>query len=406
MLSSQRINLAEAPTALMLLNREQRDAILALYPSEAQNYILLLESFSGFLEREIFPNAAKIDSEGTFPKENLDRLFKQCFAGMALPSRYGGMDLPYPIYIMAMELLGMSCASTGISAAIHGTACSGIEKFGSEAQKERFLRPMITGEKLGAFALTEPHSGSDAGSLETKAELKGGEYVLNGSKIFISNGGKADVYIVFAASEKGPCAFIVENGTKGLSFGKNIPKLGVRGSTLTEVFFEGCSLPEASLLGREGEGFEYAKWMLHGGRITVAALSVGIAQMAFERTLEYAKGRRTFGKPLSKHQMIRQKLADMSTAISAARQLTYRAAWVKEMGRDCALEAAQAKLFASEMALKVCDDAIQIHGGYGYTDDLDVHRHWRDARLMTIGEGTSEMMRLVISHRLAEGGPL
>jgi butyryl-CoA dehydrogenase len=297
----------------------------------------------------------------------------------------------------------MSCASTAISVSIHGTTCSGLEKFGSDSQKEEYLGRMIAGELLGAFTLTEPHSGSDAGAIETKASREGNGYVLNGSKIFISNGGIADVYFVFARTAAGPSAFLVPKGSPGLRFGKNVPKLGIRGSTLAEVFFEDCRVPASDLVGTEGMGFEYAKQMLHGGRVTIAALSVGIAQMALEKSVEYSKGRVTFGAPLSQRQMIRQKLADMATSISAARALTYHAAWLRQEGVDYTMEAAEAKLFASEMSLRVCDDAIQIHGGYGYTDDLDVHRHWRDARLMTIGEGTSEVMRLVVSKGLLQG---
>lgn len=387
-----------------LFRRQHRDLIAMLYPGRLPEYSLLLESLGEYLEKEILPTARRIDEERTFPRENLDKLFKQGLTAMAFPVAQGGLELPYPVYVAAMEMVAMCCASTAISISIHGTTCSGIDSFGDDRQKEVYLKPMVAGLKLGAFALTEPHSGSDAGAVETKAQAKGGEYLLNGSKIFISNGGVADIYFVFASTEKGPSAFIVENGTKGLKFGRNMAKMGIRGSTLTEVFFEDCEVPRENLVGREGEGFNYAKEMLNGGRVTIAALSVGIAQEAFEKSLAYSRERVTFGKPIARHQMIRQKLADMSTAIGAARQLTYYAAWAKQSGADYGVLAAQAKLFASETALKVCDDAIQIHGGYGYTDGFDVHRHWRDARLMTIGEGTSEIMKLVISKGLVREG--
>jgi butyryl-CoA dehydrogenase len=390
---------------MTLYRPEQRRLIEMMYGEKASDYSLLLESFGTFLEKEILPTAKKIDEERLFPRENLGKLFGQGFTAMSFPSKYGGLELPYPVYVAAMEMVAMSCASTAISVSIHGTTCSGIEKFASEKQKEEYLKPMIAGVKLGAFTLTEPHSGSDAGALETKADRKGDGYVLNGSKIFISNGGQADVYFVFAKSPSGPCAFLVDKGTSGMRFGKNMPKLGIRGSTLAEVFFEDCSIPSSNLVGKEGEGFEYAKQMLHGGRVTIGALSVGIAQMALEKSVQYSKSRVTFGAPLAQRQMIREKLADMATSVAAARGLTYHAAWLRQEGADYTMEAAEAKLFASEMALKVCDDAIQIHGGYGYTDDLDVHRHWRDARLMTIGEGTSEVMKLVVSSRLLQGAP-
>jgi alkylation response protein AidB-like acyl-CoA dehydrogenase len=388
---------------MTLYRAEQRRLIEMMYGEKAYEYSLLLESFGNFLEKEILPTARRIDEERLFPRTNLDRLFAQGFTAMAFPVKYGGLELPFPVYVAAMEMVAMSCASTAISVSIHGTTCGGIEKFASEEQKEEYLRPMIAGGKLGAFTLTEPHSGSDAGSLETRAERRGDEFVLNGSKIFISNGGQADLYFVFAKSSAGPSAFLVDKGTPGLRFGKNMPKLGIRGSTLVEVFFEDCSIPASKLVGKEGMGFEYAKEMLHGGRVTIGALSVGIAQMALERSVQYSKGRVTFGAPLAQRQMIRQKLADMATSVAAARGLTYHAAWLRQGGNDYSMEAAEAKLYASEMALKVCDDAIQIHGGYGYTDDMDVHRHWRDARLMTIGEGTSEVMRLVVSSRLLQG---
>ena len=388
---------------MTLFRAEQRRLIEMLYGERANDYSLLLDSFGEFLEKEILPTARKIDEEKLFPRSNIDKLFRQGFTAMPFPSKYGGLELPFPVYVAAMEMVASSCASTAISVSIHGTTCGGIEKFGSEGQKEEYLRPMLAGTKLGAFTLTEPHSGSDAGVLETKAERDGNKFIVNGSKIFISNGGQADVYFVFAKTPAGPSAFLVDKGTAGLRFGKNIPKLGIRGSTLSEVFFEDCSVPASNLLGKEGEGFEYAKEMLHGGRITIGALSIGIAQMALEQSLKYSKSRVTFGEPLARRQMIRQKLADMATSVAAARGLTYHAAWLRGEGAECSMEAAQAKLFSSEMALRVCDEAIQIHGGYGYTDDLDIHRHWRDARLMTIGEGTSEVMRLVVSSRLLQG---
>ncbi len=385
---------------MTLFGPELQTTITMLYPTNP-NFTQLLESFGEFLEQEIMPTAKKID-EGIFPRENLGKLFTHGFTSMAFPKQYGGQGLPYPVYIAAVEMLGMTCASTGVSAAIHGTSCTGIAFYGSEEQKTKYLKPLIQGEKLAAFALTEPHSGSDAGDIHTRAKFQDGSYILNGKKTFITNGGEADVYFAVAKTDNGPCIFLVDRDSKGLRIGENIEKLGIRGSTWTDVFFEDCVVPGRNLLGAEGQGFEYTKHMLQIGRIAIAALAVGVAQIAFEKALSFSKERVAFGSPISQFQMTRQKLADMSTEISAARQLTFRAAWMKQSGKDFSLQASQAKLFASETAMKVSDQVIQIHGGYGYADKYDVHRHWRDARMMTIGEGTSEIMRLVISHSLLQ----
>ena len=249
-----------------------------------------------------------------------------------------------------------------------------------------------------AFGLTEPASGSDSSTLATTAEKKGGDYIINGPKMVITNAGEAALYMVFAKTGKGPSCFLVEAPNPGMRFGKDLKKLGMRGSKTSEVVFDGCRVPEENLVGREGDGGEYAKEILHGARIVVAALNVGISQIAYDKSIAYAKSRKAFGKHISEFQLVREKIADMKTGIDAGRLMYLYAARIKEMGGDYASEASQAKVYSTEMSLKACDDAIQIHGGYGYTTD-DLHRHWRDARLLTIGEGTSEVLRMLISRR-------
>jgi butyryl-CoA dehydrogenase len=382
---------------------EQSKIISNLFQNQAQEYNELLESFGDFVEKEILPTARTIDRQGTFPKENMDKIFKQGFTNIPYPEELEGLALPYPVYIACMELVGKACASTAISLAIHGTVCDGLYQFGNKGQHEKYLRDLITGRKLGAFALTESSAGSDARSMATKAELdSNGNWKINGSKMYITNSSKADYYFVFAKTEKGFASFLVPKDTKGFSYGSNITKMGLRGSTLTGLNFDNALLPKESLVGVNGDGFDYAKRMLLGGRITIAALSVGIAQAALEKTISYAKEREAFGKHLSDFEITRAKVADMMTEINAARLMTYYAALLKGRKQEFATEACEAKLYATEMALRVCNQAIQLHGGYGYTDEADVHRHWRDAKLMTIGEGTSEIMQVIIATKAFE----
>jgi len=299
---------------------------------------------------------------------------------------------------LAMELAGSADASIALSVAIHNTGAEGLLHFGSEALKKRYLSDIISGSKLVSFSLTEPTSGSDAKTMKTRAKKSGRDYVLNGSKMFITNAGEADIYFVFAATEKGPSSFLVERGSPGLQFGEDLPKLGMRGSRTSEVRFSDCRVPQEMLVGEEGKGFEYAKAMLNGSRIIMGSICVGIAQAAFDKALSYSRERKAFGSAISEFQLTRAKIADMKTGISAGRLLCMHAARVRESGADFTSESSQAKVFSTEMSLRVCDAAIQIFGGYGYTDD-DVHRHWRDARLLTIGEGTSEVLRLLIASR-------
>ncbi|MDH2901382.1 MAG: acyl-CoA dehydrogenase family protein [archaeon] len=377
---------------------EQSKIISSLFPDQAQEYNQLLESFGNFVEKEILPTARTIDRQGIFPKENMDKIFKQGFTNIPYSEELEGLGLPYPIYIACMELVGKACASTAISLAIHGTVCDGLYQFGNKDQHEKYLRDLITGRKLSAFGLTESNAGSDARSMTTKAVLdSSGNWKINGSKMYITNSAKADYYFVFAKTEKGFASLLVPKEAKGFSCGSNITKMGLRGSTLMGLNFDNVLVPKENLIGVNGEGFEYAKKMLFSGRITIAALSVGIAQAALEKSISYAKERQAFGKSLSDFEITRAKISDMMTEINGARLLTYYAALLKGRKQDFGIEACEAKLYATEMALRVCNQAIQLHGGYGYTDEADVHRHWRDAKLMTIGEGTSEIMQVIIS---------
>jgi butyryl-CoA dehydrogenase len=354
-----------------------------------------------FFEKEIEPTARQIDVKAEFPRENIRKLFEQGFTSMGFPKEFGGLELPWPIYVAAMEMCGKACASTALSLAIHGTCCEGVRQFSNPGQKKEYLPQMISGKKFAGFSLTEPGAGSDARNLQTTARLEGGQWVVNGTKMFTTNGGYCDLYFLFAKTPKGPSAFLVDS--KSAKSSKHIDKLGYRGSVTAEVVFENAHVPKEGLVGIEGEGFEYAKKMLFGGRVTVGAISTGIARAAFDKAVKYSKDRTAFGKPLSDFEMIQSKLADMLTDINAARMMVYRAAYLKDQGKPFESEAAQAKVFASEHGLRVCDEAIQIHGGYGYADEFDVHRHWRDSRLNTVGEGTSEIMRLIISKHIIKG---
>ena len=383
------------------LIQEQKELVEMMYGPAAEDYLLILDSLGDFFEKEIEPTARQIDVKAEFPRENIQKLFEQGFTSMGFPKDFGGLELPWPIYVAAMEMCGKACASTALSLAIHGTCCEGVRQFSNPGQKKEYLPQMISGKKFAGFSLTEPGAGSDARNLQTTARLEGGQWLINGTKMFTTNGGYCDLYFLFAKTPKGPSAFLVD--AKLAKSSKHIEKLGYRGSVTAEVVFENAHAPKESLVGTEGEGFEYAKKMLYGGRVTVGAISTGIARAAFDKAVRYSKDRTAFGKPLSDFEMIQSKLADMLTDINASRLMVYRAAHLKDRGKPFESEAAQAKLFASEKCLRVCDEAIQIHGGYGYADEFDVHRHWRDARLNTVGEGTSEIMRLLVSKNIIKG---
>jgi butyryl-CoA dehydrogenase len=384
--------------ALPIFNAEHRRLIEILHPLKHEEYSEILASLGGFMEERTMATAAKLDAGEesiTVPrKELLDRGICQ----MPFPTEYGGLGLPFSIYASAIELLGTADASIALSLEIHNAVCEGILQFGNDGQKSRYLPQLTSGKLLASFSLTEPTSGSDARTMATTAKRNSRGYSISGSKMFITNAGEADLYLVFARTEKGPSSFLVEAPNPGMKFGKDLKKLGMRGSRTAEITFTDCQVPEENLVGEEGRGFDYAKRILHSARIVVAALNVGIAQTAYEKAIAYSKQRKAFGKPISDLQLTREKIADMKTGINAGRLLYLYASRIKDMGLDFSSEASQAKVFATEMSLKVCDSAIQILGGYGYTTD-DIHRHWRDARLLTIGEGTSEVLRLLIASR-------
>lgn len=383
---------------MAIFSAEHRRLMQMLHPSHHQEYSELLTSLGAFMEKEILPLSPKLDAGTASIKGPRGALFAQGMGQIPFPTEYGGLGLPFSVYATSVELLGTADASIALSVEIHNAVAEGLVNFGSERQKESYVEKIITGRKLASFALTEPASGSDAGTMATTAEKKAGEFVISGSKMFITNAGEADVYLVFARTKKGPSAFILEAPNRGLRFGAELQKLGMRGSKTHEVIFSDCRVPEENLVGEEGKGADYAKEILHGARIVVAALNVGISQLAYGKAVAYAKQRRAFGKSISEFQLIKEKIADMKTEISAGRLLYLYASKVKELGGDFSSEASQAKVFATEMSLRVSDEAIQIHGGYGYTTD-DLHRHWRDARLLTIGEGTSEVLRMLIARR-------
>jgi butyryl-CoA dehydrogenase len=364
---------------------------------------LIRDAVREFAEAEVAPIAAEIDRDHRFPHEILPRLAEMNLMGMPFPEKLGGAGADYLSYIIAVEELSRACASTGIILSAHTSlATSPIYKFGTQAQQERYLPDMASGRRLGAFALTEPGAGTDAAAGTATATPHADGYALNGSKMFITNAPYADVYIVFAKTDpergaRGMSAFIVEKDTPGFSVGEAEHKLGIRGSSTPPVYFTDCRIPREALLGEEGEGFKIAMQTLDGGRIGVSAQALGIAQAALDAAIAYAKERVQFGKPIASLQAIQWMIADMATEVDAARLLVYRAASCVDDGRPYSTEGAMAKLFASETATRVAGKAIQIHGGYGYTESYPVERNYRDAKITEIYEGTSEVQRMVIS---------
>lgn len=359
-----------------------------------------------FAEKEVAPGASERDSTGEFPWEIVKKMARYNMLGIPFPEEYGGAGADTLSYIITVEELARVCAATAVIVSAHTSLCAHpIYQFGTEEQKQRFLVPLAQGNKLGAFALTEPNAGTDAVSIRTTAVREGDTYILNGNKIFITNGGVADIYIVLAKTDpskgaRGITAFIVEKGTPGFSFGKKEDKLGIRASSTTELIFQNCRIPVENRLGEEGEGFKIAMQTLDGGRIGIAAQAVGIAQACLDACLRYAKEREQFGKPIGSFQAIQWMLADMATQVEAARLLTYRAAWLKDNKQPFSKEAAMAKLYASEVAMQQAIKAVQIHGGYGYMKDYPVERFFRDAKITEIYEGTSEVQRMVIASHL------
>ncbi|CAH0345046.1 acyl-CoA dehydrogenase [Bacillus sp. CECT 9360] len=361
-----------------------------------------------FARNEVAPTAAERDEEERFDRDIFDKMASLGLTGIPWPEEYGGIGSDYLAYCIAIEELSKVCASTGVTLSAH-TSLAGwpIYKFGSEEQKQKYLKPLAQGEKIGAYGLTEPGAGSDAGGMRTSARLEGDHYILNGSKIFITNGGIADTYVVFAltdpeSKQKGTTAFIVEKDFPGFSVGKKEKKLGIRSSPTTEIIFEECKVPKENLLGKEGEGFKIAMMTLDGGRNGIAAQAVGIAQGALDAAVDYAKERVQFGKPIAAQQGIGFKLADMATSVEAARLLTYQAAWLESEGLPYGKESAMSKLFAGDAAMKVTTEAVQVFGGYGYTKDYPVERYMRDAKITQIYEGTQEIQKLVISRMITK----
>src|SRR2546429_2155702 len=359
-----------------------------------------------FAEAEIAPHVMEWDEAQHFPIELKPKLAELGLFGILFAEEYGGAGLGYVEYATAIEELWRVDGSVGISVAAHTSLCSNhIYQFGTDDQKKKYLAPLARGEHLGAWGLTEPGAGSDASGTRTTAVKKDGGWIVNGSKNFITHAIHADTCVAFASTDraqksKGISAFIFEMGMKGFAPSKKENKLGLRASETASVVFEDCFISDENRLGEEGQGFVNAMQILDGGRISIAALAVGIAQGAFESAVRYSGERQQFGKPIREFQAIQFKLADMATQIEAARLLMYRAAWMKDQGKKTTQESSMAKLFASEMSVRVCEEAIQIHGGYGYTKDYPAEKYWRDSKLCTIGEGTSEIQRIIIAREV------
>lgn len=369
--------------------------------------LMIRDTVREFAKNEIEPKAAEIDQTMEFPAENLRKMGELGFLGIPFSSKYGGGDLDTVSFVLMIEELARVCGATTLSVAAHCSLCATpISMFGNEAQKQKYLPDLLTGKKFGSFCLTEPHSGSDAAALSTTATRQGDHYILNGSKMYVTNGGYAGTYIVFAKTNaqvsktRGISVFIVEREFPGVIIGKKENKLGLRASDTRQVSFDNCKVPAANLLGEENEGFKYAMQILDGGRIGIGAMAVGLAQAALDKGSAYSMERKAFGKPIADFQAIRWFVADMATEIHAARLMVHHAAQLRDAGKNFVKEAAMAKLFASEMAMRACSKAIQIFGGYGYLMDYPVERYWRDAKLMEIGEGTSEVLRIIISREV------
>lgn len=364
-----------------------------------------------FAAREIAPHVSEWDEHSTFPLAVVKEMGRMGLMGIIFPAEYGGAGMSYVDYVLAIEELSAVDGSVGIIVAAHNSLCSNhIFLAGNEAQRKKYISKLATGEWIGAWGLTEPGSGSDAAGARTTAVKRGDKWVLNGTKTFITNGSYADVSVVIAVTDKekgthGLSAFVVEKGTQGFRPGKKEKKLGLRASDTAELIFEDCEIPEENLLGKLNEGFVDAMRVLDGGRISIAALSLGIARGALDASVKYVKERRQFGKAIAEFQGIQWKLADMATELDAARLLTQRAAVLKDAGNKVTRESAMAKLYASEVAVKICNEAVQLHGGYGFIKDYPAEKFYRDVKLCTIGEGTSEIQRMVIGREILKVHP-
>jgi len=367
------------------------------------NLLLIRESAKSFAEVHILPHVMEWDEVQHFPRDLFHALGQQGFLGVLVPEKYNGSGLGYQEYITIIGEISKVCGSIGLSVAAHNSLCTGhILQFGNEAQKEKYLPLLATGEWLGAWGLTEPNTGSDAGRMQCVAKRDGDDYVINGTKCWITHGISGDVAVVIARTgelldSRGMTAFVIERGTPGFKAGKKENKLGMRASETAEMIFDNCRVHKSQVLGQEGEGFVQSMKILDGGRISIAALSLGIAKGAYEAAVKYAKERQQFGKPIAEFQGISFKLADMAVKIEAAELLTRQAAYLKNEKRNCTKEAAMAKYYASEIAVAISNDAVQVHGGYGYTKDFPVEKFYRDSKLCTIGEGTSEIQKIVIA---------
>jgi hypothetical protein len=371
----------------------------------------LQSSVRAFAEGEIAPHVSEWDEKSEFPHEVVKKLGEMGLLGVIFPEELGGAGMGYVEYVLAIEELSRVDGSVGIIVAAHNSLCTNhIMLGGNDEQRQRWIPKLASGQWLGAWGLTEPGSGSDAGGARTTAVKRGDSWVLNGSKTFITNGGYADCAVVLAVTDKakgtkGISAFVVEKGTKGFRPGRKENKLGLRASDTSELIFEDCEIPAENLIGKEGEGFKDAMRVLDGGRISIAALSLGMARGALDAAMKYAQERRQFGKAISEFQAIQFKLADMATELDAAWLLTMRAAQMKDAGQKVTLESAMAKLYASEAACRICDEGVQIHGGYGFIKDYPAEKFYRDVRLCPIGEGTSEIQRMVIARELLGRSP-
>jgi alkylation response protein AidB-like acyl-CoA dehydrogenase len=368
-----------------------------------EEQLAVQEAARDFAQTELLPGVIERDTEARFPTEQIQKMGALGFMGMMVDPAYGGGGMDTISYVIAMEELSKIDASASVSMSVNNSlVCWGLEKYGSEEQKQKYLSKLATGELLGAFCLSEPEAGSDATSQQTTAVLDGDYYLLNGTKNWITNGSSASIYLVIAQTDaskghKGISVFIVEKGWEGFVVGKKEDKLGIRGSDTHSLLFTDVKVPAQNRIGAEGFGFTFAMETLNGGRIGIAAQALGIASGAYELALAYSKERKAFGKPISQHQAIQFKLADMATQIEAARLLVFKAAWLKDEGKDYAHASAMAKLYASEVAMSVTVEAVQVHGGYGYVKEYHVERLMRDAKITQIYEGTSEIQRIVIS---------
>lgn len=369
---------------------------------------MLQKMVRDFSLKEVEPTAKERDEEERFDRDIFDQMAELGLTGIPWSEEYGGIGSDFLSYAIAVEELSRVCASTGVTLSAHVSLASWpIYKYGNEEQKKHFLKRLAEGSALGAYALSEPGAGSDVASMKMQAKKEGSDYVLNGNKVWITNGGVADIYVVFAATEpekkhKGITAFIVEKGTAGFTFGKKEEKLGIRSSPTTELIFENCRVPEENRLGEEGDGFKIAMTTLDGGRSGIAAQAVGIAQGALDAASDYAKEREQFGKPIAHNQGISFKLADMATEIEASRLLTYQAAWLESNDLPYSNASAMAKLFAGDTAMRQTVEAVQVFGGYGFTKDYPVERYMRDAKITQIYEGTNEVQRLVIGRSVTK----